>query len=477
MVGNSLGVVSAGEPFTRIRQEPTKRAATLLNGEQVHQGIRELRRALDDPRWEVKAGGILSAFRGKLSAAYLVEANKKFKSFEWLESMEEGSKAGQLVPGSEAALDHAALVRKRITQLQLFPGTLIAIVLIGLSILWAFGEVRQEKPFDFKLFAMLLGESSLFAAGLAAWIATIWSNAVLRARMARTDFAFYQAAVFPLLIAVSIAFVKYNSIPSDIICAALLTVVIVADVVVFKKFYRRIFRPIEDWGMSGDGLSVLNRIESLLADDWERLHDHYMELGPLFSFTSVQAAQGAAMDLAEQSMDIPADHGSDETISGSMHGSSIMDEAPAETGNEEVDKLVSQINARISANLRVLAPAARVVITIFGEYSKAASSHQLGMMQANALRMEQKGTDLAAKITDFERLCRTPLAMESGSAADLLREAARRIAQRAESSEIHLLRTLADRAKSFREDQATASAEISELVPQVEAAIERLKKA
>ena len=474
MVGNSLGVVSAGEPFTRIRQEPTKRAASLLNGEQIHQGMKELRRALDDPRWESKANVILGAYRGKLAAAYLVEADNKFKSFEWLESMEEGAKAGQLVPGSEAALDHAARVRRRIIQLQLFPGTLIALVLVGLSVMWSF---QQVKPLELKPVLIQLVQSSLFVAGIAAWIATLWSNAVLRARMARTDFAFYQAAVFPLLVALSIAFVKYTSITSDVVCGVLLIAVIFADVMVFKKFRRRIFRPIEDWGMVGDGLTVLNRIESLMVEDWERIRPHYLELGPLFSFTSVQVAHSAAADMMDEPSDASPGYGSDDTVGGTVHGGMMGDGEESEaTGNDEVDKLVQQMNARISANLRVLAPAARMVLTIFGEYSKAVSSHQLGMMQANALRLEQKGKDLAAKLLEFDRLCRAPLTLETGGASDLLRDAGRRIAQRAESSDIRLLQTLADRSKNFREDQTAAAAEIGELVPQVEAAVERLKK-
>ncbi len=122
MVGNALSVVSAGEPFTRIRKEPTKRAAILLNGEQVFQGIKELRRGLDDAQWESKATVILGAFRGKLAAAYVVEAKQQFKSFGWLESLEYSAKAGQLVPGHEDALAHAALVRKRMGQLAAFPG-------------------------------------------------------------------------------------------------------------------------------------------------------------------------------------------------------------------------------------------------------------------------------------------------------------------------------------------------------------------
>jgi hypothetical protein len=98
------------------------------------------------------------------------------------------------------------------------------------------------------------------------------------------------------------------------------------------------------------------------------------------------------------------------------------------------------------------------------------------MMQANALRLEQKGKDLAAKLLEFDRLCRAPLTLETGGASDLLRDAGRRIAQRAESSDIRLLQTLADRSKNFREDQTAAAAEIGELVPQVEAAVERLKR-
>jgi serine/threonine protein kinase len=475
MVGNSLGVVSAGEPFTRIRQEPTKRAAILLNGEQVQQGIKELRRGLDDRQWETKAMGILSAFRGKLAAAYMLEAKKEFKSFGWLESLEESSKAGQLVPGHEDALSHAALVRKRIGQLQLFPGTFIALVLVGLAVLWSF---QQVKPFQIKPFAAQLFQSSLFAAGIAAWIATLWSNGVLKARMTRTDFAFYQAAVFPLLVALAIAFVKFSSATSDVVCGCLLTVVIVADVIVFKKLRRHLIRPVEDSGMAGDGLTVLNRIEPMLAEDWEWLGPHYLELGPLFSFTSVQAAQGAAADLYQESSERSGEESSDDTAGGTMQGDMAAEpwEEDEATGNEDVDKLVAQMNSRISASLRILAPAARMLLTIFGEYSRAVTSHQLGMMQTNAGKIEQKGKDLAAKLMEFERLCRSPLTLDTDGGSELLKDAGKRLTERSEHPDINLLRSLAERAKTFREDQTAAAADLAALAPQVEAAIERLKK-
>jgi len=471
MVGNLLGVVSVGEPFTRIRQEPTKRAAVLLNGEQINQGIKELRRGLDDPQWESKAMGILSAFRGKLAAAYMLEAKKEFSSFGWLESLDESSKAGQLVPGQEDALAHAAKVRKRIGQLQLFPGTFIAIVLIGLSVVWS---LQQVKPFVIKEMASQLFQSSLFAAGIAAWIATLWSNSVLKARMKRTDFAFYQAAVFPLLVALAIAFVKYTSVTSDIVCGVVLIAVIVADVIVFKKLRPHLFRPLDDSGMAGDGMTVLNRIESLLSEDWEWLRPHYLELGPLFSFTSVQAA---AADLFQESAAPSSEQSSDETFGGTVQGDLSPEPwEDEETGNVDVDRLVVQMNARIAANLRILAPAARMVLTIFGEYSKAVTSHQLGMMQTNAGKIEQKGKDLAQKLMEFERLCRSPLTLDSDGGSELLKDASQRLTERSEHPDINLLRSLAERAKTFREDQTAAAADLAALAPQVEAAIERLKK-
>jgi hypothetical protein len=469
-VGNALSVVSAGEPFTKIRQEPTKRAATLLNGEQLQQGMKELRRALDDPQWETKANAILTAWRGKLAAAYVVEAKQIFNHYGWLESLQYSAKAGQLVPGQEDALAHAALVRKRMGQLQLLPGTFIAVVLVGLAITWAFQMVSPPQP---KLLLMQTVQSPLFAAGVAAWIATLWSKAVLKARMARTDFAFYQAAVFPLLVALAIAFVKYPNPTRDAICGGLLIAVIVADVMIFKKLRRHLLRRTDDQGLIGDGMTVLNRIETYLGEDWERLRPHYLELGPLYSFTSVQAAQASMGELFEA----PEEGSSDDTVDGSLTGTWTPQPSPdLETGNPEVDRLVGQMNARISANLRTLAPAARMLLTIFGEYSKAVSNHQLGMMQTNAAKIEQKGKDLAGRLLDFERLCRSPLTLNAGENEELIQQAADRLARRGEDPDIRLLKSLADRAKEFREDQSRAATDLAALAPQVEAAIERLKK-
>jgi serine/threonine protein kinase len=472
MVGNALSVVSAGEPFTKIRHEPTKRAAILLNGEQVFQGIKELRRAMDDSQWESKANVILSAFRGKLAAAYVVEAKQQFRSFGWLESLEFSAKAGQLVPGQEDALSHAALVRKRMTQLQLFPGTLIAVALIVLAVIPA---LQAVNPFSMKPFLIEFVQHPLLFAGLAAWIAALWSKNVLRSRMSRTDFAFYQAAVFPLLVALVVACAppKFTDVTRDAICAAILIVIIVADVLVFKKLRKYLFRRQDSSDLVGDGMGVLSRIQSMLDEDWDKLRPHYLELGPLFSFTTIHSV-GSMPDMfgSEQTS-------SDDTATSPAETHTPRDSSSGEdyeSGNAEVDQLVSQMNSRISANLRTLAPVARMLLTIFAEYSKSVTNRQIGMMQSNAAKLEQKGKDLAAKLADFDRLCRAPLSLGSSENAELLKEMSARLAERSEDSDVRTLKSLADRAKNFREDQANATADIEALVPEVEAAIERMKK-
>jgi serine/threonine protein kinase len=480
LVGNGLSIVSAGEPFTKIRQEPTKRAATLLNGEQIHQGMKELRRALDDSQWEAKANGILGAWRGKLAAAYVVEAKAQFKTFGWLESLEYSAKAGQLVPGQEDAIQHALLVRKRIGNLQLLPGTFVAVVLIGLAVLVGLlfpDQINQATTMKAKLIQIV--QNPLLAAGVAAWIATLWSASVLKSRLARTDFAFYQAAVFPLLVALAIAFVNYKSPVRASVCGALLIAVIVADVMVFKKFRRYLIRPIDEGSFPGDGLTVLNRIESMLNEDWERIKPHYMELGPLYSYTSVHAAEGAMGELMQEPEAAAgsSDDTAGGTVTGSWHAAPAQSSSePIETGNPEIDRLAAQMNARISANLRVLAPAARVLMTLFGEYTKAVNNHQIGMAQSNATKIEQKGKDLAAKLADFDRLCRSPLTLNAGDAADLAKEAGERLAARSEDPDVQLLKSLADRAKDFRNDQVGAASDIAAIASEVDAAVERLKK-
>jgi serine/threonine protein kinase len=468
MVGNSLSVVSAGEPFTKIRQEPTKRAAQLLDGEQIHQGIKELRRGLESPQWETKSGAILSALRGKLAAAYMVEARKIFEEYGWLESLEQSSKAGQLSPGNEDALAHARLVRSRVSRIQVLPGLCIAAIFVGLAVLWT----RDTWSSGFQAVIVQLLESTFFAAGIAALIATLWSWRVLRTRMARTDFAFYQAALLPTAVAGIVAAARFqrastdNTFPwiIDVICGVLLIAVIVVDVWIFKKYRSQIFRQVQDPNLIGDGLTLLNRIDTMLQQDWDFIKPHYLAQNHLYTFASAQVTAGAAPELFEQSTEddsaLPPEL--DET-----HGPPPP--RRASTGDEGTDKMTAQVNSRLSAAARSMVPAARMLVTLIGEYSKSVNNRQLGMMQAHAAKIEQKAKDLTDKLADFERLCRSPLGMDAdGGAADL--------AERANDPDIQLLRTMAERASIFRENQSGAISELSGMVDQATAAIERLKK-
>ena len=265
---------------------------------------------------------------------------------------------------------------------------------------------------------------------------------------------------------------KFVDVTRDAICGGLLIVIIAADVIVFKKLRKYLFRRQDSSDLVGDGMGVLSRIQSMLDEDWDKLRAHYLELGPLFSFTTVHSV-GATPDL----------FGSEQTSSDDTATSPAETHTPRsssgedlESGNAEVDQLVSQMNSRISANLRTLAPVARMLLTIFTEYSKSVSNRQVGMMQSNAAKLEQKGKDLAAKLADFDRLCRAPLSLGSSENAELLKEMSARLAERSEDPDVRTLKSLADRAKNFREDQANATTDIESLMPEVEAAIERMKK-
>jgi serine/threonine protein kinase len=478
MVGNTLSVVSAGEPFTRIRQEPTKRAATLLNGDQIFKGISELRRGLEDRRWETKSIVILSALRGKLAAAYVAVARETFNEFGWLESLEDNAKAGQLVPGHEEALEHASLVRKRITQVQLVPGLLIATIFIGMALTW----MAQMRPFVPKLAILQLIQTPFIAAGVGALVATLWSWNVLRLRLARTDFTFYQALLLPTAVAGVIAFFpqKYSNLTTDIICGLLLVLVIVADVLIFKKLGRYLFRRVDDTTFTGDGITATNKIENVLRDDWERLKLHYLQLGPLYSYTSATArAAGHVPDLmksaaeVEGGADAAEESETEETSSGARVGGSRVT-ARNTPLSPEVEALASQMDARINAALRNIGPAARMLMAIVGEYSKSVAQHQIGMMQGNATKIEQKGKDLAAKLADFDRLCKSPLSLNAD--ADQLHALSERLAERANDPEIRLLQQFAERAKTFRSDETNAIAELNAMLPAVQEVVENLKR-
>jgi hypothetical protein len=114
------------------------------------------------------------------------------------------------------------------------------------------------------------------------------------------------------------------------------------------------------------------------------------------------------------------------------------------------------------------------VLTLVDEYARSVSNSNLGMMQGNAAKIEQKGKDLAEKLADFERLCRSPLSVGEGDSKEN-RELSQEFLNRIDMPDIKLLRKVAELAVTFRQNQSEAINDLSALVPDVQAAIDRLK--
>ena len=364
LVGNNLVVVADAEPFTKIRQEPTKRAATLLDGEQIRLGLHELHRGLETPQWQAKSGSILSALRGKLAAAYMAEAKEVFDSFGWLESLELSSAAGMLTPSNDAPLQHAARVRSWVRRMQIFPGLVICLAFVGLAVLWGM-DVPDRS---FQNVALKVVEHPFFAGGIAALIATIWANAVLGIRMARTDVAFYHAMLLPTIIAgiLALAAISENQFRDwtvDAICAACLAGTIILDILLFKYLHNMLIRPAPQGDLVGDESLIVSKIEAMLDRDWDRIQAHYLALGPLYTFTGVQAAaswqQAAILDGPEE----------DRNTFG-------VDEKPADASpvDPRVDRLVRQIEMHITDAATGLAAPAKQLLASITEYAKAATA-------------------------------------------------------------------------------------------------------
>ena len=129
--------------------------------------------------------------------------------------------------------------------------------------------------------------------------------------------------------------------------------------------------------------------------------------------------------------------------------------------------LAEQMNSRVMPAAKALAAPARILVTLVADYSKAMSTQQIGMMQSSATKIEQRGKELAQKLADFDRLCKTPLPQDPALTDDL--------ADRMNDPDIQLLRSLARCAKEFREDEKEAMNELSSIVDDAQQVVDRLK--
>lgn len=279
LAGNTLAVVAPNHPYTKMRDDVAKRAAMLLDSDQIYAGLRDLRRCFDT-RYQTKALAMLTALRAKLSTAYLMEARDLSKSFGLYESQELSAKAQALTPNSQEVEDYNKRLGTWSNLLHVGPGLIIGLVFAVISYTSWHGAIAQGAR------GMAAVPLAFIAAGIGAIVAGLVSMQSLGRRMARTDLAFYHACVLPTAIVAVLATAptRFEKLPGDLIAAGLLVAVIVADVVLFKTYRNVIFRRVSGVQLAGEPSDVVYGIEQMLGEDWERLQRHYKQLGPLYKF-------------------------------------------------------------------------------------------------------------------------------------------------------------------------------------------------
>jgi serine/threonine protein kinase len=284
--GASLKVVAPTAPLTKMRDELLKRAALLLDTENIGAGINELRQMFLTPNAaQPRAERMLVALRAKLSAAYMALARDTAGGFGMFESLAHSGRAADLLPGSEAAAAHDRWVLKRSFWVNAGPGLGIGLVFLLIA------AANHFSP------GFILAAIGAAVAGI-----VIWRR--MHTQMARTVLAFSHACVVPLAIAavLATALKDYNSIISDISGVILVVLVIVSDSMFFRKYGQWLLRPPYRDSLSGAPMEVLNLIQTILDTDWEKLRPYYVEMDPLYKHAAAKI-----VEMPAQTDEAPAD--------------------------------------------------------------------------------------------------------------------------------------------------------------------------
>jgi serine/threonine protein kinase len=295
--GTSLKVVAPTAPLTKMRDELLKRAALLLDTENIGAGINELRQMFLTPNpAQPRAERMLVALRAKLSAAYMSLAEETAGGFGMFESLTYSGRAAELLPGSEAAAAHDRDVTKKSFWVNAGPGLAIGLIFAGIA-----ATARISAGFAFA------------AVGAAVAGILIWRR--MQTRMARTVLAFCHACVFPLALAAVLATIIRD--PREIlrdVCAIILVVLlIVIDWLVFRECGPWLLRPPFYDSLGGAPLEVLNQIQTMLEPDWEKLRPYYVAMDPLYKHAAAKIvempaqADGSPADADEKDPDEPID--------------------------------------------------------------------------------------------------------------------------------------------------------------------------
>jgi serine/threonine protein kinase len=294
--GSSLKVVAPTAPLTKMRDELLKRAALLLDTENIGAGMSELRQMFLTPNpAQPRAERMLVALRAKLSAAYMELAKDTAGGFGMFESLTYSDRAAELLPGSESAFLHDREVASRSFWVHAGPGLAIGLVFMVISAMnhFATGYVCA-------------------ALGAAVSGLVIWRR--LQSGMARTVIAFCHACVFPVLLTAILAtLVKEPKEPiPDVSAAILVILLIVTDTMIFRKYAWWLLRsPVHDT-LGGTPLEILNLVQTMLEPDWEKLRPYYVSLEPLYKHAAAQIVESPSMSQersedAEIELDAPED--------------------------------------------------------------------------------------------------------------------------------------------------------------------------
>jgi len=213
---------------------------------------------------------ILSALRGKLAAALHVEAKAELGNFAWLESLQQSAKGGRLARRKRRGLAQCgANVRKRIGMLQLLPGTFIAIVLIGLSVLWTIHA--PDRPARCPAAAGNALPSPRYSSPASPGLDRHppGPKAVLKIPHVSHRFRLYQAAIFPASCrgCHRVSSISTTSPATSSAAGLLCPSSSSADVLTFKKLPKTPHPPVDDFRTDrATGMTVLPALKSMLAE-------------------------------------------------------------------------------------------------------------------------------------------------------------------------------------------------------------------
>jgi serine/threonine protein kinase len=286
--GSHLKVVTPLTPITRMRDDLLKRAASLLDSENIGAGINELRQMFETANAaQPRAERMLVALRAKLSAAYMALADTTVGSLGIFESLVYSNHAAELLPSNEFVGRHERRIARLAFWVHSGPGIVIGAV---------FGMIATyNHPIHI----------GYVAASVGAILAGILNWSMLRSRLSRTDAGFCHACLLPLAVSAILATflvdvgTNAHKIESYVATAIMLAIVVFADRWIFNSYGFWLFRPQFRQNLVGTPLDILNQVHTMIEPDWDRLREHYVQLEPLYKHAS------ARLSAEESGINVP----------------------------------------------------------------------------------------------------------------------------------------------------------------------------